>query len=158
MLLSKPWTFINQGCNSFLSDLSDCPPGYYGKTCNNLCKQPYYGIHCTNECNCSERECNPIFGCRDPVSSPVTETRSVNIFHHDYSGLKIICVYYIQINLLHIRVNNCWIIVTTEMSNYHSYNNVFYCNSQNMMCTILNTLYNLYFVSFSKPNKNTSIS
>lgn len=102
MLLNKNKRLLpkNNGWVFSPSELLDCPPGYYGKNCSNICKQPYYGMSCLNECNCSESECNPIFGCNDSVTSPIPGNTQVRTFHHIDSGLTIDRVWHIQIGYM----------------------------------------------------------
>lgn len=46
---------------SILVYFADCPPGYTGYNCSEVCPSPYYGLGCTHTCNCSE--CQHISGC-----------------------------------------------------------------------------------------------
>lgn len=39
----------------------DCPSGFYGVNCSNVCSTPYYGVGCAMKCECVP--CDRIYGC-----------------------------------------------------------------------------------------------
>ncbi|XP_056014812.1 multiple epidermal growth factor-like domains protein 10 [Ostrea edulis] len=101
------WNNISNTCEY-------CSPGYFGKTCSTLCKQPYYGMRCMNKCTCSESECHPIFGCRDHVSSPIPDIGSIPIFHLNDSGNLFLYPYEAElIQNFYMSGTNIWLCRST---------------------------------------------
>lgn len=41
-----------------------CPVGYFGSYCGVPCVYPTFGQFCIYECNCSQSECDHIYGCK----------------------------------------------------------------------------------------------
>lgn len=41
-----------------------CKKGYYGKNCDAKCPSLFFGLGCQSQCNCSDKDCDYISGCR----------------------------------------------------------------------------------------------
>ena len=41
---------------------AECPSGYNGPQCANPCIYPYYGEGCLSKCDCTEEQCDSVFG------------------------------------------------------------------------------------------------
>lgn len=39
----------------------ECPAGYHGDNCTNICSKEYFGSNCAQKCTCSP--CHHIYGC-----------------------------------------------------------------------------------------------
>uniref|UniRef100_A0A8W8M656 Novel STAND NTPase 3 domain-containing protein n=1 Tax=Magallana gigas TaxID=29159 RepID=A0A8W8M656_MAGGI len=56
--------------------------GYYGKNCEDKCPFPHYGLKCFLSCNCAERVCHHVDGCKQlpdeytKTSAPISYERS----------------------------------------------------------------------------------
>lgn len=46
----------------------DCPIGYFGDNCSDICTPPSFGLFCAQKCSCLE--CHHIFGCNFTTDSP----------------------------------------------------------------------------------------
>nr|XP_034307811.1 uncharacterized protein LOC105323993 [Crassostrea gigas] len=47
----------------------ECPAGYFGVNCTNICPPLYYGIMCLQKCDCST--CHHVQGCISTTRIPV---------------------------------------------------------------------------------------
>lgn len=55
--------------NVFLYHItSACDKGYTGHNCEDICHSPTYGVDCQSMCNCTETQCHPVDGCKEPSS------------------------------------------------------------------------------------------
>ena len=63
LFLFNYYSLVNLFLN-VLNYIKACPPGYYGNNCSGQCPFPSFGLKCLEECNCSQSECDPEFGCR----------------------------------------------------------------------------------------------
>lgn len=41
-----------------------CKKGYHGKNCDTKCPPLFFGLGCQSLCNCPEKDCDYISGCR----------------------------------------------------------------------------------------------
>uniref|UniRef100_A0A8W8M0P6 Uncharacterized protein n=1 Tax=Magallana gigas TaxID=29159 RepID=A0A8W8M0P6_MAGGI len=67
-------TIINKSCIRPVKFV-DCPAGYFGHNCSDMCTQPSYGIQCGQKCNCTA--CHHIFGCNLTTEIPEIGTATV---------------------------------------------------------------------------------
>uniref|UniRef100_A0A8W8M824 Uncharacterized protein n=1 Tax=Magallana gigas TaxID=29159 RepID=A0A8W8M824_MAGGI len=51
------------GWNDTQKKCLPCVSGYYGINCSSECSFPLYGMNCMSNCNCSENDCNRVYGC-----------------------------------------------------------------------------------------------
>jgi hypothetical protein len=50
-----------------LNSFTECPDGYFGPSCEQLCPYPTFGKDCQMECNCSKKVCSPRLGCKGSI-------------------------------------------------------------------------------------------
>lgn len=46
-----------------LTLLLACDMGHVGINCSSKCSFPWYGVNCKSNCNCSETDCDHVYGC-----------------------------------------------------------------------------------------------
>lgn len=52
----------------FIYFLLACEKGYTGPNCEIKCHFPFYGFHCQMKCNCIDRYCDPVNGCKQSTT------------------------------------------------------------------------------------------
>ncbi|XP_052680082.1 uncharacterized protein LOC128160794 [Crassostrea angulata] len=65
-------------------ECKDCPAGYFGLNCSDMCTQPSYGFLCNQVCNCSA--CHHIFGCN--LTTEIPEIRTSTVKHKQSNELQ----------------------------------------------------------------------
>ncbi|XP_065929877.1 uncharacterized protein [Magallana gigas] len=56
-----------------------CKKGYHGKNCDAKCPPLFFGLGCQSQCNCSDKDCDYISGCRQLTEEqPNTFTIGLN--------------------------------------------------------------------------------
>ncbi|XP_034308401.2 uncharacterized protein [Magallana gigas] len=65
-------------------ECKDCPAGYFGHNCSDMCTEPSYGIQCGQKCNCSA--CHHIFGCN--LTTEIPEIRTSTVKHKQSNELQ----------------------------------------------------------------------
>ncbi|XP_078321587.1 uncharacterized protein LOC111111039 [Crassostrea virginica] len=68
MVSTKEFSIVIQLCFliSFLWPIAKgCEVGYFGPECGEKCRFPNYGSRCQLKCDCFEKYCNHINGCRN---------------------------------------------------------------------------------------------
>nr|XP_022291656.1 protein draper-like [Crassostrea virginica] len=87
-----------------------CSIGYDGPQCAYSCTYPFYGEDCRNKCDCTEEQCDFIFGCKansttmghiegttDVSPASRISTSSVNIVFYSTIALIAVCVVFLLI-------------------------------------------------------------
>lgn len=41
----------------------ECPPGYFGENCSEMCEHPTFGKGCAHQCSCEKHLSNFMHGC-----------------------------------------------------------------------------------------------
>nr|XP_034307274.1 uncharacterized protein LOC117682853 isoform X2 [Crassostrea gigas] len=67
-------------------ECKDCPAGYFGHNCSDMCTQPSYGIQCGQKCNCTA--CHHIFGCYLTTEFPELGQTTVTVKHTHSKELR----------------------------------------------------------------------
>nr|XP_022295625.1 scavenger receptor class F member 1-like [Crassostrea virginica] len=65
--------------NEATKNCDKCPSGYNGQQCAYPCIYPYYGEDCLSNCNCTEEQCDFVFGCTansTPMQGTVTSAQT----------------------------------------------------------------------------------
>lgn len=64
---SKQWRieffYINMKRIEHVFCFKECPPGYLGDNCSEVCEYPTFGNRCANHCSCEKHLCNFLHGC-----------------------------------------------------------------------------------------------
>uniref|UniRef100_A0A8W8M830 Uncharacterized protein n=1 Tax=Magallana gigas TaxID=29159 RepID=A0A8W8M830_MAGGI len=51
-----------------------CKKGYHGKNCDAKCPPLFFGLGCQSQCNCSDKDCDYISGCRQLTEEKHNDT------------------------------------------------------------------------------------
>lgn len=103
----------------------DCPVGYYGDNCSEICPTPHYGLKCGKQCDCLS--CHHIYGCFSTFSI-VGKIISV---HRKYVTIRLFLVLY-SFYQYFIYIYDIMFTILTKTcltSKYHSpvVTNLFWC-------------------------------
>lgn len=55
--------YYNDVLTKHFITLPACVSGYYGINCSSDCIFPLYGMNCMSNRNCSENDCDRVYGC-----------------------------------------------------------------------------------------------
>lgn len=61
-----------------------CIQGHHGRNCEEKCPFPFYGSKCLSKCDCSDKDCHNVHGCR--LSSIVSLDVTTNGLPYTYTS------------------------------------------------------------------------